>query len=254
MWNRTKRLINSYLDNLIDKVEKPDSEVREVTRAELTRLNEVEIQNRATAKVLEKQIAEVELKMTGLAERDRILQSRGQPTSATDTASRLSALEAERVMLVRQLAEANSAAERARALREERSATGEDLATQTHLTTMQERLASVQSGFGVNDPSAVIDEMRLKISKGMPDPADSRVAEADRELAREAKRSRVDDLLTQYKQNMGTGDLAGERRATAAPPKSSTTNSDQPAPNQSEDDQSQTKTLGRAEGPIRPVD
>ena len=254
MWNRTKRLINSYLDNLIDKVERPDSEIREVSRGEIARLNEVEVQNRATAKVLQKQIAEVELKMTGLAERDRILQDRGLPVSATDTASRLSALEAERVMLVKQLAEANGAAERARALREERAATTEELATQTHLTTMQENLANVQSGFGVNDPSAVIDEMRLKISKRMPDPLDNQVADADRELAREAKRSQVDDLLSQYKQNLGTSDPSPERVSTAAPPQPRTGNSNAPAPSQAEDDQGQTKTLGRAEGPIRPID
>ena len=44
MWNRTKRLINSYLDDLIQRVSGPDREAREITSAELTRLNELEVQ------------------------------------------------------------------------------------------------------------------------------------------------------------------------------------------------------------------
>ena len=62
MWHRTKRLINSYLDDLIQRVSGPDREARGVTRAEVARLNELEVQTRASAKLLEKELAEVGLK------------------------------------------------------------------------------------------------------------------------------------------------------------------------------------------------
>ena len=35
MWNRTKRMINSYLDEMIEKVSSSDKDVRAVTRAEI---------------------------------------------------------------------------------------------------------------------------------------------------------------------------------------------------------------------------
>src|SRR6266480_2975678 len=78
MWHRTKRLINSYLDDLIQRVSSPDREARGITRAEVARLNELEVQTRASAKVLEKELAEVGLKILGVAERERIARERGE--------------------------------------------------------------------------------------------------------------------------------------------------------------------------------
>jgi hypothetical protein len=266
MWNRTKRLINSYLDDLIDRSERPDGEVRDVTRSELARLNELEVNHRANAKMLERQIAEIELKMAGVAERDKILQRQGQPTSPSDSALQLSALDEQRTMLVKQLAEANSAAERAKALRSDRAATGEELAAQTHLTAMGENLASIQSAFGVNDPAAVIDEMRSRIArKGTAtSEAQNLAADADRELAREVKRASVEDMLSQYKQSIGgpemnpppSGSMPGPTIQNQPKPTQAVI-PDQPSQQNQAQDQSdapQTKTLGRADGPIRPID
>ena len=43
MWERTKRVINSYLEDLIERASSPDKEVRQITRAEISRLNELEV-------------------------------------------------------------------------------------------------------------------------------------------------------------------------------------------------------------------
>ena len=87
MWNRTKRMISSYLDEMIEKVSSPDKEVRAVTRAEIARLNELEVQTLASVKLAEKELAEVELKMVGLAERERMARERGDAV-ASDSAGR----------------------------------------------------------------------------------------------------------------------------------------------------------------------
>src|SRR5438309_5653762 len=125
MWQRTKRLINSYLDNLIERSTGPDREAREVTRAELARLSELEVQTRASAKVLEKELVEVELKILGAAERERIARERGDQASASDAGRQLLSLDAQRNLIKQQIGEASAAAERARALREERRRLGE---------------------------------------------------------------------------------------------------------------------------------
>ena len=56
MWRRTKRLINSYLDNMIEKTSSPDKDIRALTRGEVARLNEYEVQSRASVKMFEKEI------------------------------------------------------------------------------------------------------------------------------------------------------------------------------------------------------
>ena len=58
MWNRTKRLINSYLDELIERTSGPDKDVRQITRAEVARLNELEVQTLASVKLFEKELAD----------------------------------------------------------------------------------------------------------------------------------------------------------------------------------------------------
>src|SRR5215831_5828203 len=150
MWNRTKRLVNSYLDNLIEKTGRPDSDVREATRAEVARLNEVEVQARASAKVFEKQLAALEQKMNALVERDRIARERNDMAAVAAVASAFEPLAAERDMLKKQIAEATAKADSAKTLREERRRQGEDLATETHMTSMRENIAAVQSGFDPN--------------------------------------------------------------------------------------------------------
>src|SRR5215471_12186670 len=252
MWNRTKRLVNSYLDNLIEKTGRPDSEVREATRGEIARLNEVEVQARASAKVLEKQLAALEQKMNALVERDRIARERNDMAAVAAVASAFEPLAAERNMLQKQIAEANSKADSARALRGERRQQGEDLATETHLTTMRESIAGVQSAFDPNDPGAAIDEMRGRLArKGVvtgPDP----LAEADRELAAQQKRSQADDMLARYKT-----ELSGEPPIAQTDPASQSLAQPATEPKVStpdKDESQEPKTLGRTEGPVRPID
>jgi len=252
MWNRTKRLINSYLDELIQKVSSPDSDVRGITRAEIARLNELEVQTRASAKVLEKELAEVELKILGLAERERIAREQGNDQAASAAGSQLLALGAQRDLIKQQISEANSAADRARSLREERRRQGEDLATETHLTAMRENLSSVHKPFDSTDPSSTIDEMRQRITRTSGSLSSDRVAEADREVEAERARARVEDVLAQYKQG-----LAGETQRPAADQTVNTPANANPQPTkdpESDDSPAQEKSLGRTEGPVRPID
>lgn len=242
MWQRTKRLINSYLDDLISRASAPDQEAREVTRGELVRLNELEIQTRASAKILEKEQAEVDLKILGIAERERMARERGDAATAAEAGRLLLSLDAQRSLIKQQLSEANSAAERARSLREERRRQGEDLATDTHLTAMRENLSSIQAPFASTDPSATIDEMRGRI-RSSASLVDNRVADADRELEAERSRARVEEMLSRYKQ----GVTPVETRA----PSQETQSTTEP---EADDAASQSKTLGRTDGPVRPID
>lgn len=251
MWQRTKRLINSYLDELIERASGPDREARGVTRAELARLGELEVQTRASAKMLEKELAEVELKILGVAERERIARAQGDAGGASAAGRQLLALADERDLIKKQLGEANSAAERARALREDRRRVGEELAAETHLTTMRENLSSIQAPFDSTDPAATIDEMRGRIKSSGGFSADVRVAEADRELEAERARARVDDMLARYKQGLGGSEAPNQTPVTAAPAAKSDSNAPQPA---DEESPSQSKTLGRTDGPVRPID
>jgi len=251
MWRRTKRLINSYLDDLINRASSPDKDVRAITRAELARLNEIEVQSRASVKMFEKELAEVELKMIGVAERERIAREQGNESAASTATNQLITLSSHRDLLKKQIAEASTAAERAHALREERRHLGEDLATETHLTNMRENLAGVQSPFDATDPASTIDEMRARLNRSGTSAADSRVAEADRELEAERARAVADELLARYKQGIGgknresPGAQAPSAKPSAPPPTSESVEDEGP---------DSSKSLGRTDGPLRPID
>lgn len=255
MWHRTKRLINSYLDDLIERVSSPDREARGITRAEIARLHELEVQTRASAKILEKELAEVGLKILGVAERERISRSRGDEAAASAAGSQLGALSAQRDLIIQQLAEANAAAERARALREERRIQGEDLVTDSHLTAMRENLSSIQTPFDSTDPSATIDEMRERLRRSAASLTDTRVADADRELEAERARAKVEDALSRYKQGLA-GDQPQTQTRGATKPASPTAPPAADAVESGPDNETpgQSKTLGRTNGPVRPID
>src|ERR1044071_7613074 len=132
MWNRTKRLINSYLDDLIERASSSDKDVRRVARAEIARLSELEVQTLASVKMFEKELAEVELKMIGVTERERMARERGDLVAAESAGRELVQLGEHRDLLRQQISEAKASAARARRLREERRQQGEELATETH--------------------------------------------------------------------------------------------------------------------------
>jgi len=260
MWQRTKRLINSYLDSLIDRTGRPESELRDASRSEIARLNEVEAHARGAAKMIEKQLAEAELKLTGAAERQRIARERGDAAAEAQAARVAAGLQQEYDMLKGQLSEANASVARARAMKDDRRTSVDDLAAQTHLTTMQETLTGMHSQFGTSDPSAVIDEMRSKIRRNASPP--SAVEQADADLAAQLKKSKVDDLLEQYKRGLDQSAveppqpqqavqaLPGtvvNQDAAASPPQAA-----EPAAGQGEAEE--RKTLGPAPGPVRPID
>jgi len=260
MWQRTKRMINSYLDSLIDRTGRPESELRDVTRAEIARLNEVEVRARGAAKMIEKQIAEAELKLTGTMERLRMARERGDVPGEAEATRVAAGLQQECNMLKSQLAEANASVARARSLRDDRRNSVDDLASKTHLTSMQETLAGMQSPFDATDPSGVIDEMRSKIRRGSSPP--SAVEQADAELAAQAKKSKVDELLEQYKRGLDQGGADPvPRQASFLAPEAAAIKEDRPGASTSPDastevksDTEETKTLGPAPGPVRPID
>jgi len=256
MWNRTKRLVNSYLDDLINRVSGPDREVREVTRAEVVRLNELEVQTQAAGKMLEKELAEIELKIIGIGERRRMAQERADEAGASRAGAELENLSAQRDLVKQQIGEAKSAAARARSLREERRQAGEDLANDTHLTSMRENLAAIQSPLDPLDPAGTIEEMRGRLRRPAGPTDDELVAQADRELEAERNRTRVEDMLSRYKQTAGLD-------ATQPTPMNQPAPTVQPGagqrptsipPNDAGPEESQSKTLGRTDGPIRPID
>ena len=249
MWEKTKRLINSYLDSFIERANTPDSDIRSVTRGEIARLGEVEVQARASVKLLEKELAEVELKLLGDSERARL----DIDTSTAASGSATQTLTAQRDLLKQQIAEATVSAERAKALREQRRLEGEDLAIQSRLSSMQETMSGVHSGFDVNDPASVIDEMKARIGSAAISENDMRLHEADRQIEAERKRSKVDDLLASYKRSILEPDAPTDQQTSIAPGPGQTdqaTNQLEPA----EEGSAEQKTLGRADPTVRPID
>ncbi|HMG37089.1 MAG TPA: hypothetical protein VKM94_24375 [Blastocatellia bacterium] len=249
MWQRTKRLINAYLDDLIQKVSGPDREVRQVTRDELTRLNEIEVQARASAKMFEKEQAELELKISGLLEREQLLHQRGDEAGAQAAARDAAALVAQHDLAKQQRAEANSAAERAKALREQRRVEGESLATETHLTAMREGLSSLDVPLSSTDPGATIDEMRARIGKSAMSDAQQKALQADRELEEARARASVEDMLARYKQGLSAVTPPAE-----TPPLKTTASEAQNQTDKEEEQPAREKTLGKSSGPIKPID
>ena len=254
MWERTKRLINSYLEDLIERTSGPDRDVRQITRAEIARLNELEVQARASAKMLEKELAEVELKMIGLSERERIAAERGDATAASSASNELAGLASHRDFLKQQIAEANSSAARAQALREQRRSMGNELANETYMTTMRENLAGIQSPFDKNDPSSTIDEMRARLSRYSGTTIDSRVAEADRELEAQRSRAQVDDILSRYKESVSGGPVTSQENIPSQAQSQQPASPTNVTATTEEQEPEQPKTLGRKEGPVRPID
>ena len=250
MWNRTKRMINSYLDELIERTTGPDKNVRQVTRAEVARLSELEVQTLASAKMFEKELAEVQLKMVGVTERERMARDRGDTPAAEAAGRELVQLGTQRDLLNQQIIEAKNSAGRARDLREQRRQQGEDLATETHLTAMRENLAGIQTPFGATDPAGTIEEMRARLqTPGVAGP-DPRLVAAEREYDEAQKRARVDDLLARYKETLsGGGEVESSRPQSTPQQKAESTT--KPI---EEETPAESKTLGRNDGPLRPID
>jgi phage shock protein A len=253
MWQRTKRMINSYLDNMIEKTSSPDEDVRALTRGEVARLNEYEVQSRASVKLFEKELAEVELKIIGLVEREKIFRGQGNEEAAGKAAYAIQTLSAQRDLLKQQISEARGAAEKAKALREERKVQGVELTNDLYLTQMRENIASVNSGFGVNDPASTIEEMRSRLSSTSVPSIEAQVADADRELKALESKSKIDDVLAQYKNRLTDEPL----QETKLPkPQATQTPETSASPNRliEEESTEQEKTLGRSDGTIRPID
>lgn len=252
MWERTKRLINSYLDDLIERATGPDREVRQITRAEIARLAELEVQARGSIKLLEKQLAEIELKMIGISQREKMAREQGDLPGASRAGDALVALSKERDLLKQQIGEANSSAERARSLREERRRVGEELATETHLTAMRENIAGLQTPFDATDPAGTLEEMRGRLGGlGLPS-VDPRLAQAEHEFEVERARKAADELLAQYKENLGAGGTSEVKRQP--PPSAVEPRPDPAARDETKKETEEPKTLGRSDGPLRPID
>src|SRR5262249_49716126 len=205
---------------------------------------------RASAKMFEKEKAELELKIGGLLERERLLRERGDQTGAQSAARDAAALVAQHDLLKQQIGEATSAAERARALREERRVEGEGLATETHLTAMREGLSSLDVPLSSTDPGATIDEMRARLGKSSSSLSDAqqKALEADPKLEEARPQATLEGMLARYKQ--GIPPVSPPAATQSNPPQ--TQNQTE---SQKEDEKPPSeKTLGRSSSPLKPID
>jgi hypothetical protein len=246
-------MINSYLDEMIEKASSPDKEVRAVTRGEVARLNELEVQSRASAKMFEKEMAEIDLKILALAEREKIFRQQGDDKTADRATETIQALAAQRDLLKQQIGEANASAEKAKDLREERKIQGTDLSNEIYLTQMRDTTASVNTGFGVGDPASTLDEMRARLSATSVPSLGAQLAEADRELKAIESKSKIDDVLSRYKNQLNEDPPIETKLPQQTQAQTPATNS----PNrllEEEEEAAQEKTLGRSDGTIRPID
>jgi hypothetical protein len=255
MWNRTKRLINSYLDELIERVSSPDRDVRQVTRAELARLNELEAQTLGSVKMFEKELAEIELKMIGVSERERIARERGDLAAAESAGRELVALGSQRDLLRQQISEGKASAARARSLRDDRKRMGEELANETHLTNMRENIAGLDTPFNSSDPSSTIEEMRMRLNRSPVSENQARLAEAERQYEEDQKRARIDEMLARYKGSLASGEVDAAQESPR-PQAAAPNQTDAPAESRPDEPEGpdSPKTLGRNHGPLRPID
>jgi len=115
---------------------------------------------------------------------------------------------------------------------------------------MREHLSSVHAPFSGTDPAGTIDEMRERLRRSGARLTDSRVAEADHELEAERARARVEETLSRYKQGVSPQENRAEPSTPASVSNQQPTSADKPETETSD----QPKTLGRSDGPIRPID
>jgi hypothetical protein len=120
---------------------------------------------------------------------------------------------------------------------------------------MKENLSSVHKPFDSTDPSGTIDEMRERIARSSGSLTNSRVAEADRELEAARTRTRVEDALAQYKQGLaGEAQRPSTDQGTANTPANTNEAPSSEEPESKSDAPTQSKSLGRTDGPVRPID
>ena len=217
MWNRTKRLVNSYLDNLIDKVESPDKQVQQAGAVKSSQLGTNAVEALATVKLFEKKITELEAKIATLESRIPMI------TNSTQKMLLESQLETSRAELLdlqqRVMVARGTAIQSQKAVKEHPHKVHETM-NNARLAQMGEALAGSAGGAtSTDDPFWVMDEMKNKIeqrnamSGSMT--ADAKIAAADAEL--EKPGAAVDDLLSQYKRDLASQPLEEVRPVAPAP-------------------------------------
>jgi len=97
------------------------------------------------------------------------------------------------------------------------------------------------------------DLMRARLNVSATPSAESLAAQADRELELERARSAADDLLARYKRAVES-DESLVSGAPARQPVSAVPPGSGPEPRKDDEGPDEAKTLGRTEGPIRPID
>ena len=119
---------------------------------------------------------------------------------------------------------------------------------------MRENLAGIQTPFDRNDPSATIDEMRGRLNRSNLPTVDPRLVEAERELEAERARRATEEILSRYKQehSVSGGATTEEPVRPQSINRLEETNTPDPETDQNQTDQK--KSLGRTDGPVRPID
>ncbi|HZS44567.1 MAG TPA: hypothetical protein VFC63_05650 [Blastocatellia bacterium] len=218
MWNRTKRLVNSYLDNLIDKVEKPDQQVQDAGTVKASQLGASAVESLANVKMFEKRITETEAKIATLESRIPLLSN---DTQRMIMQSQLDTSRAELLDLQQRLTQARGSAIQAQKAMKEHPGQVRETMNNARLAQMGETLAGTSMPTKADDPFWVMDEMKSKIEQrsavSSAQTADARIAAADAEL--EKPESVVDDLLSQYKRDVASERVSPPVNQTVSPPK-----------------------------------
>jgi len=220
MWNRTKRLVNSYLDNLIDKVEKPDQQVQNAGTVKASQLGANAVESLANVKIFEKKITETEAKIATLESRIPLLTN---DTQKMILQSQLDTSRAELLDLQQRLTEARGSAIRAQKAMKEHPGQVRETMNNARLAEMGETVAGAAMPTSTDDPFWIMDEMKSKIEQraaaSSAQTTDAKIAAADAEL--EKPGALVDDLLSQYKRDVAaeSTNVARPAAQNTAPPK-----------------------------------
>jgi len=230
MWKRAKRVINSYLDNLISKFEEPDAALQHATQVKASALGQSAAESLATQKLFEKRIAELELEIATVETRIRIAE--GSPDKVARLSQHLQTLQAELADLQARLPQARQASAQAmRALKEHKHDIGQAI-TDSNLADIKETIANTSGAFSSDAIGVTFDEMRDKI---LLKAQASHLLDSEPDLE---PQQNVDDILSQYKRRMEAG-----ANPTA-----------QPDPETGEKEQTTKKTLGPATDDVRPLE
>ncbi len=224
MWNRLKRLFRSIFGGIIDSAEDPELILQQLVRDmrdKIPEMNNNVAQVMANEKLLERQVVQLQTKVTELDGKVKAAIKTGRDDIATAFIGELQSNQKNLETTRMNLDQAKVASEKARKFRDnymlqmkKKQDEAMQLIAASKQAKMQEQIAQTMASFQVGDDSQTFDDMREKISRR------SATAEAKAELANtsidskmaeieaEAASFEATDLLLAYKRQMGLAPAA----------------------------------------------